>query len=250
MSIKKENLLSKLQLQFFDWISDEVIRFNMIQNKDDIYFEFQLKDKQAEQINYNPNRNEPIFYKDILITKIFNPRIPISFNVKSFLSIEPYIIFNNFPGIFSDEGITEYINGNKAPWRSIINKFFSISIFDGIHLKSTNKSSIHFEKYFEISIASNLQIILDEKLNFNPMGIYHILFFIIQHFNYTDNQNSIRNISLLFHDSFTFICTRKKIDAFLSCNKIKTKRQSNIHFLAKLFPELKIKINYHDTTIQ
>ena len=91
---KKINLLSKLKLQFFDWISDEVIRFNMIQNKDDIFFEFQLKGKKVEEINYNPCRNEPILYKDILITKTFNPSIPITFNVKSFLSLEPYLIYN------------------------------------------------------------------------------------------------------------------------------------------------------------
>ena len=245
---KKINLLSKLKLQFFDWISDEVIRFNMIQNKDDIFFEFQLKGKKVEEINYNPCRNEPILYKDLLITKTFNPSIPITFNVKSFLSLEPYLIYNNFPGIFTEHGILEYKKGNKAPWRSIINEFFNTSIIDGIHLKSKDKSLVHFEKYFNISIENNLQIILDEKLNYDPSVFYNILFFIIQHFNYPDNQNSIRNISLFFQDSFTFICTRKKIDAFLSSNEIK--KQSNIHFLKKLFPELKIKISYYDKTIQ
>jgi hypothetical protein len=142
----------------------------------------ELKGKKVEEINYNPCRNEPILYKNILITKTFNPSIPITFNVKSFLSLEPYLIYNNFPGIFTEHGILEYKKGNKAPWRSIINEFFNTSIIDGIHLKSKDKSLVHFEKYFNISIENNLQIILEEKLNFNPMGIYHILFFIISQY--------------------------------------------------------------------
>ena len=247
MKNKKKDILLALKSQYLNWISKKVILLNIIQNKNEVFFEFQIQFKEIQIIRIDLNRYEPFYYKSNVITKIFDSNLTISNNYTNFLNIEPHHLVHYFEELFTPKSISEIQSGHKAPWKDITIKYFNVIPKNTFLVVPEKKVITRRKSYLEILLKNNPnKIVLSSKNALNANNILGLLILFLKTNPNYKITNNIQAVSTFFHNSYAFICTLKKIELILKTEMNKSIQVNRFNILKKIFPEIIKKIYIYE----